>query len=86
MPLGSLWQPCFGKFDDFVWIGAKGRLWARKRDTFRSFGPPFWSILGAISKDFRRSLNTQSLVMPWMFLGYSLRIHHVFFRYSLRIP
>ena len=64
MPLGSLWQPCFGEFEDFVWIGGKGRLRASKRDTFRSFWPPFWSISGAISKDFRCSLNTQSLVMP----------------------
>ena len=52
MPLGSLWQPCFGKFEDFVWIGGKVGSGLAKETLLGAFGHhsgAFWVPFRRIS-------------------------------------
>ena len=50
MPLGSLWQPCFGEFEDFVWIGGKVASGLAKETLLEAFG----HHSGAFRVPFRR--------------------------------
>ena len=50
MPLGSLWQPCFGKFEDFAWIGGKVGSGLAKETLLDAFG----HHSGAFRVPFRR--------------------------------